>query len=133
MAEIIVYLTFSFLVSFIFVIIGIKQYNSKTPVTINTGLTPPSEEELTSVSKWNHRHGRDFILLGCALFVTLATYVYFLEKSDNIKAHSIIFVIVVFVEIALVVIDHNLMSKKMKKSKSVTDEEAPAKGGCEYF
>lgn len=117
MAATIVYLTISFLVSLIFVILGIRQYRSQTPVTINSGLTPPKPEELTSVSEWNHRHGRDFILFGCALFVTLAAFVYFLEKTDNVVLQAVIFLVVVFGEIALVMIDHNVMTKKMIKKE----------------
>lgn len=111
----IVYLVFSFLISMIFVILGISQCRSKTPVTINTGLTPPKEEELTSVSEWNKRHGRDFIILGCALFITLSLFVFFLEKTDNIGLQALIFVAAGVAEIAWVVIDHKLMEKKMIK------------------
>ena len=37
MAAAIIYLTISVLVSLIFIILGIWQYRSKEPVTINTG------------------------------------------------------------------------------------------------
>ncbi len=115
MAEMIIYLVISFFVSLIFVVIGVKQYTSKTPVTINTGLTPPREDELTSVSEWNHRHGRDFILLGCGIFITLVAFVYFLERYDNVNLQLVLFLAVVFGEIALVVIDHNVMMNTMIK------------------
>ena len=46
------------------------------------GRKPPRENELTSVAAWNHRHGRNFIILGCALFITLSVFAYFLEKLD---------------------------------------------------
>lgn len=64
----------SLLVSLIFVILGIRQwqYRAEKPVVINTGEKPPREDELISVTEWNHRHGRNFIILGCALFITLS-------------------------------------------------------------
>lgn len=117
MAETIIFLTISLLVSLIFVILGISQYKSKTPVTINTGLTPPREDELTSVSEWNHRHGRNYILLGCALFITLVVFAYLLKACDNVGLCSFILLAAVFGEIAFVVIDHNVMMKKMIKRR----------------
>ena len=58
MAGIIIYLAISFLVSLIFIILGIQQYNSKKPVSINTGEKPPSEDELTSVTVALNDFGR---------------------------------------------------------------------------
>lgn len=55
-----------------FVILGIRQYRAEKPAVINTGEKPPREDELISVTEWNHRHGRNFIILGCALFITLS-------------------------------------------------------------
>lgn len=62
----------SLLVSLIFVILGIRQYRAEKPVVINTGEKPHREDELISVTEWNHRHGRNFIILGCTLFITLS-------------------------------------------------------------
>ena len=50
MAGTIIYLAISSFVSLIFIILGIQQYKSKKPVSINTGEKPPSENELTSVT-----------------------------------------------------------------------------------
>ena len=50
------------LVSMIFVILGIAQYRSKVPVSINTGEKPPREDELTDMTEWNHKHGRNFVI-----------------------------------------------------------------------
>ena len=70
MAATIIYLAISLLVSLIFIILGIMQYRSEKPVSINTGEKPLRKEELTNVTEWNHRHGRNFIILGCVLFIT---------------------------------------------------------------
>lgn len=115
MAATIIYLVISFLVSFIFIILGIRQYRAEKPVTINTGEKPPREDELTSVAEWNHRHGRNFIIWGCALFITLSVFAYFIEKLDGVVFQVIILLIVLFAEIAWVEFEHKVMKKKMIK------------------
>ena len=49
MAATIIYLVISLLVSLIFIILGIMQYRSEKPVSINTGEKPLRKEELTNV------------------------------------------------------------------------------------
>ena len=117
MAATIIYLGISLLVSLVFIILGIRQYRAEKPVTINTGEKPPREEELTSVAEWNHKHGRNFIILGCALFITLSVWAYFIEKLDGVVLQVVILMIVVFAEIAWVQFEHNVMKKKMIKKK----------------
>ncbi len=113
----IIYLVISLLVSLVFIILGIRQYRAEKPVTINTGEKPPREEELTSVAEWNHRHGRNFIIFGCALFITLSVFVYFIEKLDSVVLQTVILIIVLFVEIAWVVLEDKMMKKKMMKKR----------------
>lgn len=115
MAAAIIYLAISLLVSLIFIILGIRQYKAEKPVAINTGEKPPREEELTSVAEWNHRHGRNFIIFGFALFITLSVLVYFIEKLDNVLFQVVIFMIVLFAEIAWIEFEHNMMKKKLIK------------------
>lgn len=117
MAAIIIYLVISLLVSLIFIILGIRQYKAEKPVTINTGEKPPREDELTSVTEWNHRHGRNLIILGCALFITLSAFVYFIEKLDSSIFQVVILLIVIVAEIAWVEFEHNVMKKKMIKNR----------------
>lgn len=119
MAATIIYLVISLLVSLIFIILGIRQYRAEKPVAINTGEKAPREDELISVTEWNHRHGRNFIILGCALFFTLSIVAYFIEKLDGValQVATVIFVIVIFAEIAWVGLEHNVMKKKMIKKK----------------
>lgn len=115
MAAAIIYLVISLLVSLIFIILGIRQYEAEKPVAINTGEKPPREEELTSVAEWNHRHGRNFIIFGFALFITLSVFAYFIEKLDNVLFQVVIFMIVLFAEIAWIEFEHNMMKKKLIK------------------
>lgn len=116
MATTIIYLVISLLVSLIFIILGIRQYRAEKPVAINTGEKPPREDELTSVTEWNHRHGRNLIIFGCALFITLSVFVYFIEKLHGVVLQVVIFMIVLFAEIAWVEFEHNVMKKKMIKN-----------------
>lgn len=115
MVAIIIYLVISLLSSLIFIILGVRQYRAEKPVAINTGEKPPREDELTSVAEWNHRHGRNFIIFGCVLFITLAVFVYFIEKLDGVVFQVIIFMIVILAEIAWVEFEHNTMKKIMIK------------------
>lgn len=122
MAAIIIYLVISLLVSLIFIILGIRQYKAEKPVTINTGEKPPREDELTSVTEWNHRHGRNLIIFGCALFITLSVFVYFIEKLDSSVFQVVILLIVIFAEIAWVEFEHHMMKKKMIKNRQAKSE-----------
>ena len=113
MAAMIICLILSFLVSLIFVILGVRQYQAKKPVSINTGEKPPREEELTSVAEWNHRHGRNFILLGCAIFITLSVFAYLIQKLDSVVCPVVLLLLVLFAETAWVALDHKAMKKKL--------------------
>lgn len=114
MAATIIYLIISLLVSLIFIILGIIQYKAEKPVTINTGEKPPREDELTSVTEWNHRHGRNFIILGCAFFIMLSVFAYFIENLvDSVLFQAVILLIALFAEIAWVEFEHKVMKKEM--------------------
>jgi len=116
MAATIIYLIISLLVSLVFIILGIRQYRAEKPVAINTGEKPPREDELTSVAEWNHRHGRNLIIFGGMLFITLSVFVYFIEKLESVVLPVVIFMIVLFVEIAWAELEHHTMKKEMIKN-----------------
>ena len=118
MAATIIYLIISLLVSLIFIILGIRQYRAEKPVAINTGEKAPREDELISVTEWNHRHGRNFIILGCVLFITLSVLGYFIEKLDSILLQVIIAMLALFIEIGWVEFEHNVMKKKLLKKEN---------------
>ena len=115
MAETIIYLVISFLVSLIFVVLGISQYNSEKPVSLNTGEKPPCEDELTDVLEWNHKHGKSLIIYGGVLFLTLSAFVYFIEKYDYTVVQIILFGLAIWGEIAWLEIQHNILKKKLIK------------------
>ena len=61
----------------------------------------------------------NLIILGCMLFITLAVVGYFTAKMDGAALYVavVIFVIMIFAEIAWGVIEHNVMKKRMIKGK----------------
>ena len=65
------------------------------------------------------KHGRNLIILGCMLFITLAVVGYFTAKMDGIALYVavVIFMVMIFAEIAWGVIEHNVMKKRMIKGK----------------
>ena len=103
------------LVSSIFIILGIVQYRSKIPVSINTGEKPPREDELTDMTEWNHKHGRNFVIYGCMLFVTGTVFIYFLGRLESVTLELILFFVVIFAEVAWLEVQHSSMKKKMIK------------------
>ena len=62
---------------------------------------------------------RNFIILGYALFITLAVVGYFIAKLDGAALYVAVavFIVMIFAEIAWVVIEHNVMKKRMIKGK----------------
>ncbi|MCM1327023.1 MAG: hypothetical protein NC243_10325 [Lachnoclostridium sp.] len=119
MTGIIIYLVTSLLVSLIFIALGVNQFRSKVPVALNTGEVPPREDELTDMSEWNHKHGRNLIIYGCALFITLSVFIYFLEKFDGTVFQMVIFFIVIFGETAWLEVQHSLLKKKLIKKPGI--------------
>ena len=58
--------------------------------------------------------------MGCALFITLSVFAYFIEKLDGVVLQVGILMIVLFAEIAWVQVEYNAMKKKMiELSKNV--------------
>ena len=57
--------------------------------------------------------------MGCMLFITLAVVGYFIAKLDGIALYVAVgvFIVMIFAEIAWVVIEHNVMKKRMIKGK----------------
>lgn len=58
--------------------------------------------------------------MGCALFITLSVFAYFIEKLDGVVLQVGILMIVLFAEIAWVQVEYNAMKKKMIKKKNKT-------------
>lgn len=54
------------------------------------------------------------------LFITQAVFGYFIKKLDGVVVQVVIYMIVLFSEIAWVEFEHNMMKKKMIKSIEIT-------------
>ena len=67
------------------------------------------------VGLWDNRHGRNYIILGCVLFITQAVFGYSIKKLDGVVVQVVIYMIVLFSEIAWVEFEHNMMKKKRIK------------------
>ena len=50
------------------------------------------------------------------LFITLSAFGYFIEKLDSVVLWVVIFMVVLFAEIAWIEFEHNVMKKKMIKN-----------------
>jgi hypothetical protein len=115
MVEIIVYLVICLMVSLVFVLLGIHQFRSKMPVSLNTGETPPREDELIDMLEWNHKHGRNLIIFGCLFFITSSVYICCLEKFDSAVWQTVIFFIATFAELSWLLFQHSNLKKKLIK------------------
>lgn len=115
MAETIIYLVISFLASLVFIVLGISQYKSKKPVSMNTGEKPPHEDELTDVSEWNHRHGKNLIIYGCMIFLTLSVFLYCLRKFEHTTVQLILLFAVIIGEWIWLEVQHNMLKRKLIK------------------
>ena len=115
MAGMIIFIVIFALVSLIFVVLGIVQYRSKTPVTINTGEKPPREDELLDMTEWNHKHGRNFILYGCMLFASGIVFILCISRLENVMLQLVVFFIVIAAEIVWLEVQHMLLKKRLIK------------------
>ena len=112
MAGTIVYVFISFLVSSIFVILGISQIHSSEPVGINTGEKPPKPEELISVKEWNQKHGRNFIIYGCLLFLTMILFWILFSVLELFKLSFVFLAVAVVGEFLFLELGHIYLKKK---------------------
>jgi len=74
-----------------------------------------TDMRLTKLSLKKTSMPTNFIAFGCILFITQSVFVYFIEKLDGVVFQVVIYMIVVFAEIAWLEFEHNVMKKKMIK------------------
>ena len=115
MAGTIIYFVISVLVSMVFIILGVHQFRSDVPVALNTGETPPRKDELTDMLEWNHKHGRNLVVYGGMLFLTMTAYSFFLKRFDYAAVQTVLFLIVIFGELAWLEIQHIRLKRKLIK------------------
>lgn len=73
-----------FLASMILILLGVHQYKSQKPVSLSTGEKPPKEDELTDMTEWNHRHGRNLIIYACVTFTVSFINIFFIGYSKSV-------------------------------------------------
>ncbi len=111
----ILYFAISFLVSLIFVVLGIRQCRSKSPVTMNTGEKPLRPEQLSDVKAWNTGHGKAFIVYGILLMATLDAFPLILSVgSADIVVTVVAFILAVALELVGLMAYHGRLERKYR-------------------
>lgn len=82
---------------------------------LNTEEKPPGEDELIDMTEWNHKHGRNLIIYGCVLFITLTVFVFLIEKITSVLLQITIFLIVIVMELVWIEVQHISLKKKLIK------------------
>lgn len=103
------------MVGLIFVLLGIHQCKSESPVTMNTGEKPLEPEQLTDVKAWNTGHGKALVAFGIAIAVTLGIFPIGLYYVDA-AVLTVITVIVVLAELVGLMANHNRLERKYRKT-----------------
>ena len=94
------------IVSAVFIIIGIRQIMSQTPVGFYTGEEPPLESHLKSVRGWNTCHGLLWIWYGLVM-ISCFLAAAFLTMDSLYK--SLILFAAVILPLFLLVLGHHML------------------------
>ena len=106
MAGYVINITVACIIGLIFIMLGIHQCKSESPVTMNTGEKPLKPEQLSDVKAWNTGHGKALIAFGIAIALTVSIFSIILNDS-NVKPVTVAFIIVIAAEIAGLEINHS--------------------------
>ncbi len=109
----IIYLAISLLVSLAFVLLGMRQIHSTVPVGMNTFEKPPREDELINMTEWNHKHGRNLIVYGCLLFITLCAFWLLLMIADTTVILLLLLSFAIIGELVWLEVQHSQLKKKL--------------------
>lgn len=99
-------LTVGGIVSAVFIIMGIRQILSKTPVAFYTGEEPPLESHLKSVRGWNTCHGLLWIWYGLVMISCFLAAAFL--TIDSLYKSLILFAAVI-IPLFMMVIGHHLL------------------------
>ena len=113
MAEYIILITISLLTGMIFIILGICQCRSRSPVSLNTGEKPPKPEQLSDVKAWNAGHGTALIMFGIAIAFTCSIFPVILKHADTVIT-TVAFIAAIVAEIAALEVNHGRLKRKFK-------------------
>lgn len=101
-------------IGLIFIVLGIHQCKSESPVTMNTGEKPLKPEQLSDVKAWNTGHGKALIVFGIAIAVTIGIFPVGLNYIDA-AIMSIIVIIAVMAELVGVIANHSRLERIYRK------------------
>lgn len=114
MAEYIINFAGAGFIGLIFILLGIHQYKSKSPVTMNTGEKPLRPEQLSDVKAWNTGHGKALIAFGIDVAVVIGIFPIGLKYMETVIATIIVLMAVVAGLIGLEV-NHKRLERMYKK------------------
>ncbi|MDE7046124.1 MAG: hypothetical protein K2O97_14180 [Acetatifactor sp.] len=110
MAAYIINIVAACLIGLLFVILGIRQCRSGSPVVMNTGEKPLKPEQLSDVKAWNTGHGKALIRFGMVIALTIGIFPVTLNFIEAITA-TIIVIVMVAAEIVWLGINHGRLER----------------------
>lgn len=113
MAGYIINIIIACMVGMIFILLGIHQCKSESPVAMNTGEKPPRPEELSDVKAWNQGHGWALVGFGIAIAFTVGVFPVVLSYA-NTKITMMVFLVMVAAEVAGLEINHVRLERRYK-------------------
>lgn len=114
MAGYIINIAMACFVGLIFIILGIRQCKSESPVTMNTGEKPLKPEQLRDVKAWNTGHGKALIAFGITIAVTIGLFPIGLNYMDA-EIMTIIVIIAVMAELVGLTANHSRLERMYRK------------------
>lgn len=114
MAEYIIMIVMACFIGLIFILLGIRQCKSESPVTMNTGEKPLKPEQLSDVKAWNTGHGKALIVFGFAIAVTISIFPIGLNYMDTVVG-TVILILAVAAELVGLVINHDRLERMYGK------------------
>ena len=100
-----------------FVLLGIHQCKSESPVTMNTGEKPLAPEQLSDVKAWNAGHGKALIAFGIVMAAAICIFPVGLNYGDAVTV-TVILIIAVVAELIGLELNHNRLERRYRKMKT---------------
>lgn len=114
MAVYCVHITGACFIGLIFILLGIRQCKSESPVTMNTGEKPLKPEQLSDVKGWNTGHGKALITFGIVIAFTIGIFPVGLNYMNAVTA-TIIWIMAVMAELIGLTANHNRLERIYRK------------------
>lgn len=115
MAAYIVYIAVACCIGLVFILLGIHQCKSDSPVTMNTGEKPLKPEQLSDVKAWNTGHGKGLIAFGTVVAVTIGIFPIGLYYMDAVAA-TVLVILAVTAGLVGLEANHSRLERMYKKT-----------------